>query len=130
MIDVKKAPKWAWISLLSVTFLLVTIGGIGLLKSFDGFSFRKPSWSFGKSQKYPYYPAAVELQGFDEPSEWIETPKGTTYQFEGPRGTEVLFQDGTRGPITKNFGVKRGIFRFYGPKGEKVVVAYWVTKKA
>jgi len=58
----------------------------------------------------------ISLKGHEFPTDWVETPLGTTYQFEGPDSVEVLFQDGTRGPIWKNYGVKRGIFCFYGPK--------------
>lgn len=49
-------------------------------------------------------------------------PGGWRYEFEGPLEARVHFDDGTVGPITKNYGVKGGVRRFSGPKGQEVVI--------
>lgn len=71
----------------------------------------------------------VRLLGTDRFSEAVSlegsTPPGSSYVFEGPADAKVRFDDGTEGPITKNFGVKGGRVRFSGPASEEVVVKFF-----
>ncbi|TSC91298.1 MAG: hypothetical protein G01um10142_26 [Parcubacteria group bacterium Gr01-1014_2] len=49
-------------------------------------------------------------------------PAGWNYYFEGSPEAKVYYDDGTVGPITKWYGIKGGIRRFSGPKGQEVIV--------
>jgi len=67
----------------------------------------------------------VELQP-DRWSDKVVPPMGVGFTFVGPLDAQVRFEDGTEGPITKDYGVREDWlkgFRFRGPAGEKVTVA-------
>lgn len=52
-------------------------------------------------------------------------PAGWQYRFDGPSTAQVHFSDGTKGPITKDYGVKGGRIRFSGPVGQLVIVRFY-----
>lgn len=51
-------------------------------------------------------------------------PPAWYWHFWGPGTAKAHFDDGTIGPITKDFGVRGGTVRFSGPAGEEVTVRF------
>lgn len=51
-------------------------------------------------------------------------PHGWYYRFEGPSTARVRYSDGIQGSIAKDYGVKGGKIRFFGPVGETVIVRF------
>jgi hypothetical protein len=110
-----KGNTLLWI--LGLSFLLVGFFLKPLIQTLQnkgqsGFS----NFSIGQkrvSSYEAYYPAAIELKGFDKPSEWFERPKRARVSclWEGPSETIVEFEDGVRIPIYEKIA-KGGKFRF------------------
>lgn len=93
--------------------------------SIPGSSAKAPADTFSETQEKTF---RVPLLGEGKVSEMVvdidEFPPGFNYFFEGPESAEARYSDGTRGPITKWFGVKRGKLRFTGPAGQEVTVRF------
>lgn len=97
----------------------------------SGLSFGKSAHAstLDQSPKRNFTEMYVKLLGPDSASVQVATPHGTTYRYWGPVGTEVIFSDGMRVPVTADVGTKRGIFSFFGPKGDSVRVAWWDAER-
>jgi len=77
---------------------------------------------------------SVVLRGLETPSDVVfvlgdgSRPPNTRCTFEGPSETQVLFDDGTIGPISGvSYGVKTGPVWLLGPAGETAGAVCWTT---
>ena len=77
---------------------------------------------------------SVVLRGLETPSDVVfvlgdgSRPPNTRCTFEGPSETQVLFDDGTIGPISGvSYGVKTGPVWLLGPAGKTAGAVCWIT---
>lgn len=134
----EKVPRWAW----RIAWLLLIVGILVVASTTTYKSL--PSWGSGLStktitQEKPSFqdpcseryisasirriPVTLPANGSLSEEITFTAPAGKCYWFEGPQGTEVWFNDGTHGPITKQYPPKIPKLRFSNPSGGTLNIA-------
>lgn len=119
---VEKYLRWA------IAIILVVVMG-----SIVAASVKLPSLSYqAAASRADSRTVTVELQGEDALSEAVDIyayPIGWQYRFEAPlkiqSRVKAHYDDGTMGPITKNFGAKGRFVQFSGPAGGEVTITFF-----